>query len=85
MEQFLIAMKYKLYVHSNKGSFDWKTSHQLISQLKAEVAELEEALATGDKERIISEAADVANYAFFIADKAVRGLKDDFGLECRKD
>ncbi len=75
LKKFVTAMEYKLYIHSNKGSFDWKSNDVLLSQLEAEIEELREALKTGKKESIIAEAADVANYAFFIADKAVRGLK----------
>ena len=75
IKRFTQAMQYKLYVHSNKGKFDWKSDEMLLKQLKAEVKELEEAIASGCKEAVISEAADVANYAFFLASKAVRGIK----------
>lgn len=75
IKQFTKAMKYKLYVHSRKGSFDWKSNEVLVKQLKHEVKELEEALEQGDPEMIIAEAADVSNYAYFIADKARRGVK----------
>lgn len=74
IKNFTKAMEYKLYVHSNKGKFEWKDDEMLMKQLKAEVKELEEALKTGNKEKILSEAADVANYAFFIASKTVRGI-----------
>ncbi len=75
IKQFTKAMKYKLYVHSNKGSFDWKSNEMLMKQLKHEIKELEEALDHGNSEMIIAEAADIANYAYFIADKARRGVK----------
>ena len=75
LKGFVTAMKYKLYVHSNKGSFDWKTDEMLLDQLSEEVEELRKAVKDGKKEAIIAEAADVANFAYFIADKASRGIK----------
>ena len=47
-----------------------------MAELQIEVNELEEALNTGMKpERIIAECADIANYAYFIADKQVKEIK----------
>jgi len=40
-----------------------------MEELKREVVELEEALASGQKEAVISEAADVANYLAMIIEK----------------
>jgi len=74
MKRFIQAMKFKLYVHRAKGKFDWKSNEMLLDQLEAEVVELRNAVKLGKKESIISEAADVANFAYFIADKASRGL-----------
>ena len=65
-----VAMKYKLMRHRSKGDWAHKDLTVLLRELKREVVELEEEILSGKKpEMIISEAADVANYAAFIIEK----------------
>ena len=64
-----VAQKFKFSVHRNKGGWSYKTRHVLLTELKREVVELEEALALGNKEAIISEAADIANYLAMLIEK----------------
>ena len=69
-----IAQKFKFMVHRNKGGWDAKPIEQLVSEMKREVEELEDALKNGaSKESCITEAADVANYSAMIVDKLKRG------------
>lgn len=61
---------------------DWRTAgeHDLLAKLLVEVAELVEAMGeVSTKEqagRVVSEAADVANFAMMIADQA-EGVEDE--------
>ena len=64
-----VAMKFKFSVHRSKGGWSHKSASILMEELKREVVELEEALASGKKEAVISEAADVANYLAMIIEK----------------
>ncbi len=65
----------KLAKNKHKG-FLWRSDNadDLFERLMDEVTELEEVLDSGNKEKIISECSDVANFAMFIADKAERQL-----------
>lgn len=58
-----------LYVNSNKPHWDTVTTSYLISRLREELGELEEALLKNDTNNIINECTDVANFAMMIADK----------------
>ncbi len=64
-----VAQKFKFSVHRGKGGWSHKTKQTLLTELKREVVELEEALGSGNKEAVISEAADVANYLAMIIEK----------------
>jgi len=64
-----VAQKFKFSVHRGKGGWHHKTKQVLLAELKREVIELEEALASDNKEAVISEAADVANYLAMIIEK----------------
>jgi len=67
------AMKFKFRLHKTKGSWERKDHKQLLTELKREIEELEKA---PDKESLILEAADCANYLAMIVDLAHRqGLK----------
>ena len=72
LKKFLVAMEYKFILHQNKGSFDWKSRDKLIEELEREIGELKQAKT---KEEVVSECADIANYAFMIADKILRGVE----------
>ncbi len=75
IKQFAHIMRYKFIIHSDKGRFDWKSDDMLVAAMKKEIKELEQALKDGNKEWIVSECADVANYAYMIANKKLRGVK----------
>lgn len=82
-EEFLNAMRAKLYQGRRDGyvGYDcyWKktvfprknirgATGYLMDRLQHEVLELAEAITIGTREQIKNEAADVANFAMFIAD-----------------
>lgn len=88
---FIDGMRYKLAAHSKKGD-SWKTTsvEQMLEYLDKEVVELKEAIRTGNRVEIQLEAADIGNFAMFIAAKAVqdaasgKGTNDEsFGVEPR--
>lgn len=57
----------------NRGKLHWRdervTDQYLITRLREELAELEEAVASGSTHRTWAEAADVANFAAMLADR----------------
>ena len=65
----------KLNCHEYKG-FSWRgeSANWLYGRMVSECVELRKAIREKDKDEIISEAADVANFAMMIADKARRML-----------
>ncbi len=67
----IVAAKFKFMVHRNKGGWKHKTHDVLYNELLREVAELKEAKG---KEGVISECADIINYAAMIIDLAKREL-----------
>ena len=67
------AMKFKFMVHRDKGDWMHKSQEQLFAELQREIIELKEA---PNKEAVISECADIANYCAMIIDLAKRkGIK----------
>ena len=69
---FAGQMAKKLRENDHKGSWEGLGNDHLTHRLHQEFVELTEAIAKGTPEQIISEAADVANFALMIADNANR-------------
>ena len=74
--RFLAAMRFKLNVGYRKGNTGWDehwnngcSTTWLLGRMQAETNELLLAISKGDPNEILSECADVANFAMFIADK----------------
>jgi hypothetical protein len=65
-----VAMKFKFTVHRNKGGWKHKTDQVLVDEMFREVKELSEAVKADEvnREHIISECADVANYCAMLID-----------------
>ena len=57
------AMRYKLRLNAHKGYLGDKTPAELLSKLKGEIPELQDAADRGSKIEMILEAADIANFA----------------------
>ena len=73
IDNFADAMKKKLRLRKNRYvPMAWKTMDhkRLLMLLMEELTELEESCHKGNSEEITDEAADVANYAMFIAELA---------------
>jgi len=68
--EFAESMEARLVEHEYKGGWQECSIDFLISQLRLNVAHLQIAIHAGaSKERLIKQAADVANYAMMIADR----------------
>lgn len=67
IRRFVDAMIYKLKVHSKKGRWEGLTTEKVLTMLRGEVEELREAIVDGNMVEILTEAADVANYALIVA------------------
>lgn len=88
---FVDAMRYKLAANRHKGKkWDDNTIEGLFEKAMAELEELREAIASGNRTEIQLEAADVGNFVMFIAAKAIQqaaagaGTDDHaFGVEPR--
>jgi NTP pyrophosphatase (non-canonical NTP hydrolase) len=76
LEWFMEQMREKLRANTQKS--DPRTSltiRQLSAMLSEEVLELKSALRGVNEDDVVSECADVANYAMMIADKVKNGGK----------
>ncbi len=71
IDDLAIAMKFKFSVHRNEGGWTHKSKDVLYTEMLRECEELKGAKT---KEQIISECADIANYAAMIADLAKRTM-----------
>lgn len=70
VQAFAEAMERRLQANDHKPGWKHDTVLSLQVRLDEEVAELDEAVhGTATKERILDEAADVANFAMMIADR----------------
>lgn len=70
LDWFVKQMREKLALPHNQDKGDWREADlsDIFDYLESEVKELRGALMNGTKERVIEEAADVANFAFMVAD-----------------
>ena len=71
LQNFTDAMERQLRRNDHKGGWRGSGAIWLLSRLKEEVAELDEAIDSGDARRICGEATDVANFAMMIWDVVV--------------
>lgn len=76
LRPFFDAMRHKLASSKHAGKKRWEelTTDGLLGLLKAEIAELEEAIAGRNQIEILLEAADVGNYAMMVATVAIRSM-----------
>jgi hypothetical protein len=70
---FIEKMRSKLAVSKNLAKGDWRTASEnyLVKRIDEEIVELKVELfdaPRSDPEKIIKECADVANFAFMLAD-----------------
>lgn len=72
---FAQAMELKLRLNDHKTHWSNMTQRYLSQRLSQEREELRRACRRGDPAEILSEAADVANFAMMLADNASKGLK----------
>jgi NTP pyrophosphatase (non-canonical NTP hydrolase) len=77
VESFTENMLAKLQANSHKAHWSTVSNEWLFMRLLQEVTELYEAIHSGNG--VISESADVANFAMMIADNARRGAGKDGG------
>ena len=71
------AQRYKLRLNAKKGFLGDVPPDRLLTLLKGEIAELEDAAARGSQVEMILEAADIANFALGFVIAAVKGLKKE--------
>lgn len=69
VQTFGCHMIAKLDANAHKGHWSTVTVDYLLNRLRQEVEELADALDRGLPNHIVSEAADVANFAMMIADR----------------
>lgn len=67
IRRFVHAMVYKLKVHHKKGRWEKWTLADVLPLLEGEFVELTEAVQGGNLIEILTEAADVANFAMIAA------------------
>ena len=74
VQWFANEMQRELHANNHKTGWDNLSQKWLLNRLKQEVGELERAVESG--KNIVSEAADVANFAMMIADKSQEQVDD---------
>ena len=72
VDDFTILMKAKLLLNMHKGGYERLHASDLIKLMKAEIKELEKSLDDMDYKNSAMECADVANYAYMLADKILK-------------
>ena len=68
LNDFMTHMRHKLLLTRHRDHWKELPLALLLERVKEEVVELEEALASGDRKKVVRECADVANFLMFIAD-----------------
>ena len=70
---FAQVMEKKLRENDHKSGWSKMSYNELLVRLRQETDELARAIGSGSDSAVVSEAADVANFAMFIADNALNG------------
>lgn len=70
--RFALEMETKLFLNDHKGGWHRESALWLLERLYEEASELRHSIDSGCCEEIRSEAADVANFAMMIAEKAAQ-------------
>jgi len=65
---FAYDMEKKLKENDHKDTWSKQNVYWHLARMMGEISELQDALNGGTKQDIINEAADIGNYAMFIAD-----------------
>lgn len=74
LQRFALDMERQLQANDHKPGWSHDALWSLLSRLRQETDELSSAIDSGSPQRIIDEAADVANFAMMIADNTRRLL-----------
>ena len=74
--EFCNEMQKKLDDNSHKTGWDQCSDAYLLNRLRQETDELIRAVERQEPQAIIREAADVANFAYFIADNCSQSVED---------
>lgn len=77
LTRFVHGMVYKLEKNKHKGKWEGLNLNDILSKLKEEVTELEEAIKSGNTVAITLESCDVANFAMIAAAIAIDGVTND--------
>ncbi len=72
MDDFITLMQAKILLNQHKGGWERLHASDLIKLMKAEIKELEKSLNDMDYKNSAMECADVANYAYMLADKILK-------------
>lgn len=78
LQFFVTMMVKKLNVNRHKGFGEGATYPELWDCLNEEVLELNDAYRVEGQFDVVLEAADVANFAFLLANKAMAQTKEEF-------
>ncbi len=78
VSDFTIHMKHKLLMTRHRSHWSTLDTDLLFDRLREELEELRMAIVHGDRKAIVSEAADVGNFAMMIADNAQWGGTRDW-------
>lgn len=81
LTRFADAMAQELDNNRHKGGWQRSSAFYLLKRLREEIEELENAAYTGTGDEVLSEAADVANFAYMLADKYEGATRDRQGKE----
>jgi hypothetical protein len=78
LRRFFDAMVMKLHFNRHKGFADGRHPIEMCDRAGDELKELRDALLRGSQEDVMSESADVANFAWLTALAAFRMTKEEF-------
>ena len=74
VQRFALLMEAQLRANDHKPGWHGIASPVLLHRLREETEELAEAISTANRDCVVHEAADVANFAMMIADNCQEGF-----------
>ncbi len=85
LDNFREAMREKLIKNIAKSEWTDMPLPLLIKRLQGEICELEVAIAYEGPDAVIKESADVANFALFVHDRAMKEKADAYDARRKKE
>lgn len=81
---FFEVMVEKLHENAHKGKWEYSDLAEVVRKMQEEMQELQDAMIDGDVDGVVSESADLANFALILAMVCIKGTSNPFATTIKR-